>query len=77
MCFDINEQPSNLKTMDMTMNNITEKVEEGPYWERLLADKTKQHWLKVLGVQYISTNIYCKSRNLPNTDKRNYSIDLR
>merc|ERR1719481_1566043 len=24
-----------------------EKVEEGPYWERLLADKTKQHWLKV------------------------------
>ena len=24
-----------------------EKAEEGPYWERLLADKTKQHWLKV------------------------------
>jgi len=24
-----------------------EKVEEGPYWSRLLADKTKQHWLKV------------------------------
>ena len=24
-----------------------EKVEEGPYWERLLEDKTKQHWLKV------------------------------
>ncbi len=24
-----------------------EKAEEGPYWERLLKDKTKQHWLKV------------------------------
>jgi len=24
-----------------------EKLEDGPYWERLLADKTKQHWLKV------------------------------
>ena len=26
-----------------------EKAEEGPYWERLLAEKTKQHWLKVGG----------------------------
>merc|ERR1719186_1114078 len=26
---------------------VLEKVEDGPYWERLLADKTKQHWLKV------------------------------
>jgi hypothetical protein len=25
----------------------SEKAEEGPYWERLLADKSKQHWLKV------------------------------
>merc|ERR1711892_9143 len=24
-----------------------EKAEEGPFWERLLADKTKQHWLKI------------------------------
>merc|ERR1719352_1482653 len=24
-----------------------EKAEEGPYWERLLSEKTKQHWLKV------------------------------
>ena len=24
-----------------------EKTEEGPYWERLLKDKTKQHWLKI------------------------------
>jgi hypothetical protein len=26
---------------------VLEKAEEGPYWERLLADKSKQHWLKV------------------------------
>ena len=31
----------------------------------------------MLGVPYIIANIYCKSRNLPNTDRRNYSIDLR
>merc|ERR1712045_585937 len=24
-----------------------EKKESGPYWERLLKDKTKQHWLRV------------------------------
>ena len=24
-----------------------EKAEDGPYWDRLLEDKTKQHWLKV------------------------------
>ena len=23
------------------------QAEEGPYWERLLADKTKAHWLKI------------------------------
>ena len=27
-------------------------------------------------VSYITANIYCKSRNLPNTDVRSYSIDL-
>ena len=32
---------------------------------------------RVLGVPYISANIYCKSRNLPNTDIHNYSKDLR
>ena len=31
----------------------------------------------ILGVPYITANIYRKSRNLPNTDKRKYSIDLR
>ena len=25
----------------------------------------------------VTANIYCKSRNLPNTDTQNYSTDLR
>ena len=34
-------------------------------------------YIHILGVPYISANINCKSRNLPNTDMRNYSTDLR
>ena len=26
---------------------MLEKVEEGPYWDRLLESKLKQHWLKI------------------------------
>merc|ERR1711874_914094 len=26
---------------------VLEKTEEGPYWDRLLATKVKQHWLKI------------------------------
>ena len=26
---------------------MLEKVEEGPYWDRLLETKLKQHWLKI------------------------------
>ena len=26
---------------------VLEKVEEGPYWDRLLESKLKQHWLKI------------------------------
>ena len=31
----------------------------------------------ILGDPEITANIYCKSRNLPNTDTRSYSTDLR
>ena len=31
----------------------------------------------ILGDQEVTTNIYCKSRNLPTTDKQNYSTDSR
>ena len=29
------------------MSFVLEKVEEGPYWDRLLESKLKQHWLKI------------------------------
>ena len=31
----------------------------------------------VLGDPEVTANIYCKSRNLPNTDTQNYSTELR
>ena len=33
--------------------------------------------LVILGDPEVTANIYCKSRNLPNTDTENYSTDLR
>ena len=33
--------------------------------------------LDILGDLEITANIYCKSRNLPNTDRQIYSTDLR
>ena len=47
---------------------------------RVMSLKFYQHHggqYQVRGVSYITANIYCKSRNLPNTDIQNYSIDLR
>ena len=32
---------------------------------------------EILGDPEVTANIYCKSRNLPNTDTQNYSTDLR
>ena len=31
----------------------------------------------ILGDPEVTANIYCKSRNLPNTDTQNYGTDLR
>ena len=31
----------------------------------------------ILGDPEVTANIYCKSRNLPNTDTQNYSTDLQ
>ena len=39
-----------------------EKAEEGPYWERLLAEKTKQHWLKVGGLLVILITVMIDGR---------------
>jgi len=40
-------QKSKYAVRDRVIEFALEKAEEGPYWDRLLADKTKQHWLKV------------------------------
>ena len=38
-----------------------------------------ENWIRmyILGDPEVTANIYCKSRNLPNTDTQNYSTDLR
>ena len=33
--------------------------------------------IPLLGDPEVTKNIYCKSRNLPNTDTKKYSTDLR
>merc|ERR1719461_1406581 len=44
---EIDPEASKFAVRDRSIQFAIEKAEEGPYWERLLADKTKQHWLKV------------------------------
>ena len=45
----------------------------GTAWDTMTASKLNY----ILHVSYITANIYCKSRNLPNASVHNYSIDLR
>ena len=40
-------QKSKYAVRDRMIEFALHRKEEGPYWERLLKDKTKQHWLKV------------------------------
>ena len=40
-------QKSKYAVRDRAIEFALQKKEEGPYWERLLKDKTKQHWLKI------------------------------
>ncbi len=40
-------QKSKFAVRDRVIEFALEKAEEGPYWERLLKEKTKQHWLKI------------------------------
>ena len=40
-------QKSKFAVRDRVIEFALEKAEDGPYWERLTKDKTKQHWLKV------------------------------
>ena len=36
-----------------------------------------ENWFHILGDPEFTANIYCKSRNLPNTEMKNNSTDLR
>ena len=36
-----------------------------------------KYTIHILGDPEVTANIYCKSRNLPNTDTQNYTTDLR
>ena len=40
-------QKSKYAVRPREINFILEKVEEGPYWDRLLATKVKQPWLRI------------------------------
>ncbi len=40
-------QKSKFAVRDRVIEFALEKLEDGPYWERLTKDKTKKHWLKV------------------------------
>ena len=43
----MNTETVKYKAKGQGIDIAIEKAEEGPYWERLLAEKTKAHWLKV------------------------------
>ena len=44
---EIDPEKSKYSVNDRVIHFALQKKEEGPYWERLLKEKTKQHWLKV------------------------------
>ena len=45
--FQVDPEATKYQVRPRCIEFALEKAEEGPYWERLLAEKTKQHWLKV------------------------------
>ena len=44
---EIDPENSKYSVQDRVIQFAIQKKEEGPYWERLLKDKAKQHWLKI------------------------------
>merc|ERR1712123_13867 len=43
---EVDAEKSKFAVRPREVSFVLEKSEEGPYWDRLLATKTKQHWLK-------------------------------
>merc|ERR1719249_500176 len=44
---EIDPDKSKFAVRPREVSFVLEKVEEGPYWDRLLESKLKQHWLKI------------------------------
>ena len=44
---EIDTEKSKYSVNDRAIVFALQKKEDGPYWERLLKEKTKQHWLKI------------------------------
>jgi len=44
---EIDTEKSKYAVRPRAIEFVLEKKEAGPYWDRLLADKVKQHWLKI------------------------------
>merc|ERR1711994_765758 len=44
---EIDPENSKYSVQDRVIQFAIQKKEEGPYWERLLKEKAKQHWLKI------------------------------
>ena len=44
---EIDPDKSKFAVKERVIEFALEKKESGPYWERLLKDKTKQHWLRI------------------------------
>merc|ERR1712105_422534 len=44
---EIDVEKSKYAVRPREVSFVLEKTEEGPYWDRLLATKVKQHWLKI------------------------------
>ena len=47
MKYSTNLQKSKYAVRPREISFILEKVEEGPYWDRLLVTKVKQPWLRI------------------------------
>ena len=60
--------PREMKILEVTDTSI-----QISWWEPARLNGV----LQVLGDPKVTANIYCKSRNLPNTGTQNYSTDLR
>ena len=59
------------------MRRVQLVAREINYSEFVAGDRLTKIALNRLGDSEVTANIYCKSRNLPNTDTQNYSTDLR